>query len=74
MESVSLTMIEYLPVESETVPKPEVESTLTASSGLYFEKSYTLPLTLTWALAEIPCVKSNSVNKNSIRNRDNTFF
>lgn len=50
IESLTETLIWYLPNESVTVPRPELLITATASSGLLAEMSYTLPLIKTdWA-------------------------
>jgi hypothetical protein len=52
IESVSFTTSVYLPELSVMVPLPEVLRTLTASSPIFFERSYTVPLTRTCADAK----------------------
>ena len=52
MESFSWTIKEYFPFLSVTVPLPDVDSTLTDSRPIVFDKSSTVPLTLTCAIAE----------------------
>jgi hypothetical protein len=50
IESLTETLISYLPKESVVVPLPDVLITATASRGLLAEISNTLPLIITfWA-------------------------
>ena len=48
-----MTCIEYLPMESVMVPLPDVVTTLTDSSGMEREASYTVPLILDCDMAEV---------------------
>ena len=54
MESLEDTVMEYLPIESVMVPRPDELITPTASSGRRADKSYTVPLIVTC------CARSDS--------------
>ena len=54
MESLSLTVMVYLPNESVMTPLPEVLTTLTASNGLVLFILYTVPLMVICEKADCP--------------------
>lgn len=63
----------YLPVESVSVPRPEVLMTATASNGLLAEISYTVPEMVTNGEVVFCWAIMNSLNKKNSNKKYSRF-